>query len=101
VKIVTKHNANDMRRCVAASERRSRDMIYLLGEYMKKEHQKAIAQAWSEMNAIRARDGVPYQFDGTQSDVTQEHWDSVMDGLNQILVDETGKAAWLHPSLHT
>lgn len=67
---------------------------------MKHEHQKAIALAWLEMNTIRARDGVPYQFDGTKASVTQEYWDSVMDGLNKILVDETGRGAWLHPSLY-
>jgi hypothetical protein len=67
---------------------------------MKQEHQKAIAQAWLEMNTIRARDGVPYQFDGTKSGVSQDYWDSDMNGLDQILVDETGKGAWLHPSLY-
>jgi hypothetical protein len=68
---------------------------------MKQKHQKAIAQAWLEMNTIRARDGVPYQFDGTKASISQEHWDSVMDGLDQILLDETGNGAWLHPSLYT
>jgi len=67
---------------------------------MKQEYQKAIALAWQEMNNIRARDGVPCQYDGTRSSVTQEYWDSVMDGLDKILRDETGKGAWLHPSLY-
>jgi len=66
---------------------------------MKQEHQKAIAQAWLEMNTMRARDA--YQFDGTKSVVSQEYWDSVMNGLDQLLVEETGKGAWRHPSLCT
>ena len=67
---------------------------------MKEEHQKSIAQAWQEMNAIRARDGVPYKSDGTQSDISQEYWDEIMAGLNKVLIEETGKGAWLHPSLY-
>lgn len=61
---------------------------------------KAICQAWNEMNIIRARDGVPYCHDGRKSDVTQEHWDSVMDSLEWIVNRETGRPAHCNPYLY-
>ena len=45
------------------------------------------------MNLIRARSGYP-------SDVSQEHWDGIMERLNNILISETGRGAWLHTYLY-
>jgi hypothetical protein len=70
------------------------------GETMNPEYIKVIAQAWYEMNTIRARDGVPYCYDGRRSDVTQDYWDSIMDGLDAMLLAETAHGAWLHPALY-
>ena len=66
---------------------------------MNSETSKVIAEAWREMNTIRARDGVPRHSDGQQSDVSQEYWDSIMERLDAVLKVETGHGAWLHPSL--
>lgn len=60
---------------------------------------RVMCEAYAEMNAIRARDGVPRCFDGRKSDVSQEWWDSIMERLNTEVVKATGKPAWLNPIL--
>lgn len=60
-----------------------------------------LAHVWSEMNAIRARDGVPRMFDGTKSSVTQEWWDELMNRCEAVIVSHTGKPAHCNPVLYT
>jgi len=67
---------------------------------MKESAIKVMCEVWSEMNAIRARDGVPYMHNGWKSDVSQEYWDDMMDRLNKEVIDATGKGCWLHPVLY-
>ena len=70
---------------------------------MKKQLDEAIyclALVWREMNVIRARDGVPYCFDGTKSDVSQEWWDFIMERCNDSIVKHTGKPAHCNPILY-
>lgn len=40
----------------------------------------AIWAAWSELNAIRARDGVPYTHQGYKADVASDYFSEVVDG---------------------
>lgn len=58
-----------------------------------------MCEAYREMNAIRARDGVPFTSFGYKSDVTQEYWDDIMNRLNSEVLKATGKSAWLNPIL--
>ena len=39
----------------------------------------ALWAAWSELNAIRARDGVPYTYQGYKSDVAEDYFSEVVD----------------------
>lgn len=48
----------------------------------------AMWQAWMELNAIRARDGVPYKYDGTKSDVCEDYFSQVVDDLADCLGDD-------------
>jgi len=61
---------------------------------------KAMCEAWGEMNAIRARDGVPYYRDGRKSDVSQQYWDDIMERLDKEVVSASGRGCWHHPSLY-
>lgn len=45
----------------------------------------ALAKAYRELNAIRARDGVPYTRDGWKSDVQEEYFSSVVDECRDVL----------------
>ncbi len=45
-------------------------------------------QAWTELNEIRARDGVPWTHQGYQSSVSAEYFSSVVDGLAECLGDD-------------
>ena len=60
-----------------------------------------LAHVWSEMNTIRARDGVPRMFDGSRSSVSQEWWDELMDRCESVIVKHTGKPAHCNPVLYT
>jgi hypothetical protein len=62
---------------------------------------KVMCEAWTEMNTIRARDGVPYMHNGQQSSVSQEWWDDIMERLDAEVVAATGRGCWLHPSLYS
>jgi len=44
---------------------------------------------WSEMNAIRARSGVPLDFDGTQQGIAESYWDTLVEAMSTELGDET------------
>ncbi len=56
---------------------------------------KVMCEAYWQMNAIRARVGVP-----KGSQVTQEYWDDIMARLNEFVQSETGHVAHCHPSLY-
>lgn len=62
---------------------------------------KVMCEAWTEMNTIRARDGVPYMHNGYKSDVSQEYWDDIMQRLDDAVKSATGRGCWLHPSLYS
>lgn len=50
----------------------------------------AMWMAWREMNAIHARDGVPYGTHGgwISQDVPQWYWSAIVDALAEALGDE-------------
>ncbi len=56
---------------------------------------KAMCKAWLEMNTIRARRGIP-----VGSSMTQEYWDNIMDQLDQLILERTGKVAHCNPALY-
>ena len=56
---------------------------------------KVLCEAYREMNIIRAREGVP-----RGSNITQTYWNDIMDRINSIVLQETGKHAWLNPELY-
>lgn len=60
---------------------------------------KVMCEAWYEMNVIRARDGVPYCYDGRKSSVSQDYWNDIMRRLDTEVTAATGHGCWLHPSL--
>lgn len=62
---------------------------------------KAMCEAWTEMNTIRARDGVPYMHNGYKSDVSQAYWDDIMQRLDDEVKKATGRGCWLHPVLYS
>ena len=62
---------------------------------------KAMCEAWTEMNTIRARDGVPCMHNGYKSDVAQEYWDDIMQRLDDEVKKATGRGCWLHPALYS
>lgn len=48
---------------------------------------EASKKALYELNAIRARDGVPYCYDGIKSGVDENYFSSVVDGLRSALAE--------------
>lgn len=44
---------------------------------------------WSEMNAIRARSGVPLDFDGTTQCIAESYWGTLVEAMSSELGDET------------
>jgi hypothetical protein len=61
---------------------------------------RAAVRAFAELNAIRARDGVPYTSYGCKADVQEEYFSSVVDELNDAVIAATGKSAHCHPELY-
>ena len=61
---------------------------------------RAMVRAYAELNAIRARDGVPYMHDGFKSSVDEDYFSSVVDELNAAVVSMTGEPAHCHPALY-
>ena len=61
---------------------------------------RAAVKAFAELNAIRARDGVPYTRNGWKSDVQEEYFSSVVDGLDEAVTAATGTSAHCHPELY-
>lgn len=62
---------------------------------------RAAVRAFAELNAIRARDGVPYTSSGWKSGVDEQYFSSVVDGLDEAVEAATGKSAHCHPELYT
>ena len=67
---------------------------------MKETDVLLMCHVYAEMNAIRARDGVPYCYDGRKSDVSQEWWDDIMERLNDRVKEVSGKGCWLNPCMY-
>jgi hypothetical protein len=44
--------------------------------------------AWNELNAIRARDGVPYTHAGWKSDVDEVYFSQIVDALSNALGED-------------
>lgn len=60
---------------------------------------RAAVLAYAELNAIRARDVVPYTSRGFKSDVDEEYFSSVVDMLDEAVKSATGVSAHCHPFL--
>jgi len=67
---------------------------------MTKSELRVMAQVWREFNIIRARDGIPRDFNGRRTSVTQEYWDSLMRKMARILKSHTGHGPHCHPLLY-
>lgn len=50
-----------------------------------KDFREALEKAYKELNIIRARDGVPYCYDGIKSDVDPAYFSSVVDEAKEVL----------------
>jgi hypothetical protein len=59
-----------------------------------------ICCAYTELNAIRARDGVPRDYRGYKYSVNEEYFSSIIDNLNKLVEKLTGKPAHCHPTLY-
>jgi hypothetical protein len=44
--------------------------------------------AWHEMNAIRARSGVPLNFDGMPQGISEEYWSNIVDAMQMELGED-------------
>lgn len=54
---------------------------------------RTLCRAFQELNAIRARDGAP-------QGVCEAYFSQVVDEINDVVVELTGKSAHCHPSLY-
>lgn len=61
---------------------------------------RAMVKAFQELNAIRARDGVPYSRDGSRYGVCENYFSSVIEELDASVRELTGKSAHCHPELY-
>jgi len=59
-----------------------------------------LCQIFQEMNAVRARDGVPYTYDGTKTSVDEDYWSELVDRTDEAVKAATGKSAHCHPCLY-
>lgn len=46
---------------------------------------QALEKAYYELNEIRARDGVPYKYDGTKSSVDEQYFSDVVDECSEAI----------------
>lgn len=58
---------------------------------LEKQLLSAVWKAWHELNAIRARDGVPYNYQGFKSDVDPVYFSSVVDECDFAIETATGE----------
>jgi hypothetical protein len=61
---------------------------------------RAMCRAFAELNAIRARAGVPYTRGGWPSLVNEDYFSQVVDDLDAAVRLMTGIGAHCHPSLY-
>ena len=61
---------------------------------------RAAVKAFTELNEIRARDGVPYTHQGCKSSVCENYFSSVVDELDAAVKAATGLSAHCHPELY-
>lgn len=61
---------------------------------------RALVKAFNELNRIRARDGVPYCRGGMKSDVDEDYFSSVVDDIDDVVTEATGRSAHCHPELY-
>ena len=61
---------------------------------------RALVKAFNELNAIRARDGVPYTHYGVKSSVCEDYFSSVVDQVDEAVRVLTGESAHCHPLLY-
>ena len=61
--------------------------------YLTDQHLTVLAQAFLELNTIRARDGSP-------NGVDNDYFSSIVDGLDEMMIHLTGKSAHCHPALY-
>ncbi len=55
---------------------------------MSEREKMAMWAAWMELNAIRARDGVPRDFRGHRTCVDEDYFSRIVDELSDILGDD-------------
>lgn len=48
---------------------------------------KSLVKAYLELNTIRARDGIPYRYDGRPSDVDKDYFYSVVEEIDCVVTD--------------
>lgn len=58
---------------------------------LEKQLTMACWAAWKELNAIRARDGVPRDYNGCKVGVDEDYFSSVVDGCEEAVKLATGK----------
>ena len=75
-------------------------MIEAESERIKQQCIRAMVRAYAELNAIRARDGVPYTHNGLKSDVNEAYFSSVVDELDEAVKAAAGRSAHCHPILY-
>lgn len=51
----------------------------------------ALWQAWMELNTIRARDGVPRDYTGAMTGVSEEYFSQVVDDCEAAYLEVTGE----------
>jgi len=61
---------------------------------------RVMVRAFLELNTIRARDCVPWTHMGHASSVDAEYFSSVVDELDAVVTEMTGKSAHCHPELY-
>ncbi|HQR71248.1 MAG TPA: hypothetical protein PLE54_11630 [Burkholderiaceae bacterium] len=61
---------------------------------------RALVKAFNELNAIRARDGVPRDYAGMKTGVSEEYFSSVVDDVDAAVLALTGLGAHCHPLLY-
>lgn len=62
-------------------------------EKMTDKELTVLCQVYRELNAIRARDGAAHG-------VCHKWWDELTESVDNIVLERTGKGAWLHPLLY-
>lgn len=61
---------------------------------------RAMVCAFQELNTIRARDGIPHSRCGFPYGVSEGYFSSVIDSLDDVVKELTGKSAHCHPELY-